>query len=929
VPDINIPIYTVEEGSLSLPISLNYHASGLKVAEMASWVGAGWSLNAGGIITRTVQGIPDENFPHGYYNEGNLIPNKDTQNFQWQQFLIACSQGLKDSEPDIFSFNVGGFSGKFYIDHKDAKSLGKPKYQFLPQMDLKLDFNPDFTSFTIITPDGNRYTFGQIIVNGVTINARENSKDFTNNGFTFCTSWYLLTVESADLSHIINLTYEKEDYNYINPAGCNKIIASTGCENFPVSMANGYGEYCTGPNLDSYHYYTTTKVEGQRLSNISSNTCSLIFKSPPLIKREDIGSTNDSKYLESISITSGTLQTICKKFDFAYTYFQDPAKPNDAFGKKLKLNSIQEKSCDGISIVNNPHVFIYNGDFLPYRLLKATDHWGYYNGANQNETLRISVPPTTIQVNGGLVTNDFTYGSANKESNEIEMKKGVLTEIRYPTGGKTVFITEANVAYTNALLTTYNKLSLQGCINTPANCCGVKTNQSGNIAFTAEELLNNATKFKIQIWPIKTNNAGQTVPCANVTDANVSVQSFRSSDNLAMGTPLSFNILSTLTTDSIKGNLLTLGQFQAGVNYYFKITVRDAYATLTINSTPVIYDNKIIGGLRIKEIRTSETLIQTANDIIKTYEYLKPNSILSSGSLYNKPTYGIRIFKKFIVQYSIPPTPGDPGGMGLIGFYVDRSLFQEQTIVPLSNFDGIHYRYEFVKEKNNGNGEKLFKFKVINQYPIPDFPETPVILNVTNGKLETEQTFNSANIKVAERNEFGTDANIISSSKEIHKVMSIPPNCIQFFGERPLNFQSGFVTYSPYQISSSRYNLLGVTETIDGITTTTAHTYDPYHRYLSPTATSFTNSDGKVQRTEMKYAFDLPTSAIRTELIARNIIGTPLETLQKVDGTTVGGSKTEYRLFDVSGLITLFILRVCLDRFNSTDMTLLGMPQVH
>src|SRR4051794_33866554 len=60
VPQIGIPIYTVQSGSLKLPISLSYHASGLKVMEPASWVGAGWTLNAGGVITRTVMGQPDE-----------------------------------------------------------------------------------------------------------------------------------------------------------------------------------------------------------------------------------------------------------------------------------------------------------------------------------------------------------------------------------------------------------------------------------------------------------------------------------------------------------------------------------------------------------------------------------------------------------------------------------------------------------------------------------------------------------------------------------------------------------------------------------------------------------------------------------------------------------------------------------------------------
>src|SRR5450432_1783014 len=60
IPQINIPLYTVKAGSLELPLGLSYHASGLKVSETLSWVGGGWSLDAGGVITRTVMGLPDE-----------------------------------------------------------------------------------------------------------------------------------------------------------------------------------------------------------------------------------------------------------------------------------------------------------------------------------------------------------------------------------------------------------------------------------------------------------------------------------------------------------------------------------------------------------------------------------------------------------------------------------------------------------------------------------------------------------------------------------------------------------------------------------------------------------------------------------------------------------------------------------------------------
>ncbi|MEC5143655.1 hypothetical protein [Chitinophaga sp. 212800010-3] len=60
LPGISIPIYNVNIRGFSLPISLDYHASGIKVDDLASWVGLGWNINAGGAITRTVMGVPDD-----------------------------------------------------------------------------------------------------------------------------------------------------------------------------------------------------------------------------------------------------------------------------------------------------------------------------------------------------------------------------------------------------------------------------------------------------------------------------------------------------------------------------------------------------------------------------------------------------------------------------------------------------------------------------------------------------------------------------------------------------------------------------------------------------------------------------------------------------------------------------------------------------
>lgn len=41
IPNIDIPIWTIKSGDISVPISVSYHATGIKVDEIASLVGMG------------------------------------------------------------------------------------------------------------------------------------------------------------------------------------------------------------------------------------------------------------------------------------------------------------------------------------------------------------------------------------------------------------------------------------------------------------------------------------------------------------------------------------------------------------------------------------------------------------------------------------------------------------------------------------------------------------------------------------------------------------------------------------------------------------------------------------------------------------------------------------------------------------------------
>ena len=59
VPDIQIPIYNIVVDNVTIPIKLQYHPGNVKKESVASWVGLGWSLNAGGMIGHTINGLDD------------------------------------------------------------------------------------------------------------------------------------------------------------------------------------------------------------------------------------------------------------------------------------------------------------------------------------------------------------------------------------------------------------------------------------------------------------------------------------------------------------------------------------------------------------------------------------------------------------------------------------------------------------------------------------------------------------------------------------------------------------------------------------------------------------------------------------------------------------------------------------------------------
>ena len=468
VPDISIPIYTVQEGSLSLPVSISYHSSGIKVSETASWVGLGWSLNAGGMITRTVNGGPDEGMTGSM--PGALSPYVGWGWYKDQGIpteIIACSsrplsiegpvagtypswqgcraiyyeaaKGYIDTEPDLYTFNFGGVSGKFFFD-------ASRKVHMIPESDFHIEAinSPSyFYAWKIIATDGTKYFFGGTATE---ISCSDPSGLNGSKQASSSTTWYLYRVESANGEDWITLNYVDDKYSFGNRAGHSVTFTEFG---------SGAGTLI-GDYDDASLILSASTVDGKRLTQITTSSGQTIIDFvPSSAAREDVTFYNSSGLynVESANTTSKSLQSInittgskCKKFELSQDYYSSAdctgCSGASWYGssydkKRLRLNWIRESTCDGAELMPK-YEFTYNSTALPRRYSLARDTWEYYNGVEDNHGLLEDFVNPVLGISMTYNTGDL------RTVNEGWAKAGILTMVKYPTGGTSEFVYESH-----------------------------------------------------------------------------------------------------------------------------------------------------------------------------------------------------------------------------------------------------------------------------------------------------------------------------------------------------------------------------------------------------------------------------------------------------------------------------------------------------
>lgn len=428
IPSINVPIYTLEVDGLIIPISLSYHASGVQVNELATAVGLKWTLNAGGGIFRSVVGKPDE---HGWLSSDGPISDSYYQTFNImsstdQYELTGGPNGQggfarnRDHNPDDYSYNFLGFSGKYITDFGEYIIKNQADNLFVDPSVLGSVQYPAVTD-----QEGNEYFFSGHNETSeksfITGSHKTGGQQDDANGYSYpssTTGWMLSTVKTKN-NKSISFDYEPyfiadNEYHIIS----NTIASGVDCAFQGIAYAE-----MTSTNVFN------SKLTTQHIKKISSENIDILFD-----YSLDAGLSIWKKKLTKITIND-KLSGTSKEFYFEYNKFEGD--------KRLMLKRVFEKK--GIEDLPGYYFDYIPGD-LPPNYSMAQDFFGYNNGMWSNTSL----VPKDLNIKDGHFSNhpgfyDNNTGDRSHSSSHLQI--GALEIIKYPTGGSTKFFYEPNAAF--------------------------------------------------------------------------------------------------------------------------------------------------------------------------------------------------------------------------------------------------------------------------------------------------------------------------------------------------------------------------------------------------------------------------------------------------------------------------------------------------
>ena len=399
-PMVDIPLYAFKSKGITVPISLSYRSNGIKVDQLSSNAGLGWSLNAGGVITRIVRDEEDENgLP---YPKGGPRGTKGLSSSLVREYFFKAGGYEADSEPDLYMFNFMGHSGSFIFDDEGKIIMAHLK-------DLRIEQSK--TGFKITDSKGYQYIFQDA---ESTIN-RSSGRGHVPPGSPIETAWYLSLIIDPKNDQV-NFHYNNRNYSY-TLSKTDQLKVGLGLQN----DCPGQG-FATGSGYEVLPVLTNRlTVAGKQLESISSSGGEKIT----FVYDTNHPSVLGHKMVTSINISNKNNKPI-QSFSLEYL------KTNN---KRVFLETISFLN------PNKKYTFEYiNPEGLAPRLSKAQDHWGYFNGKLNNQYWF----PNPKSINNIHTSFNRVSFGANKSINSSSAENGLLRKIVYPTKGYTEFQYEQN-----------------------------------------------------------------------------------------------------------------------------------------------------------------------------------------------------------------------------------------------------------------------------------------------------------------------------------------------------------------------------------------------------------------------------------------------------------------------------------------------------
>ncbi len=435
IPTITIPLYTIKTGNTSIPISLTYHAAGNRVNTSASWVGMGWDLVYGGVVTKQVNGL-DDFYSGTFYDPATGTPSHT--NYFNPDYTIDDNLGFTSMSDVGDSLLSGTYASTYFLEL--SKLLGRiilnkydgesDEYHYsTPQGSGSIFYNQKTSQFhtnkldgsqafylsndnnwIVRTKDGFSFRFGQ---------PEETLTQVRGVGQYYTSAWYITSItdnmgrevsyqyDVSDRKHYKLGEWQNRDYQFGGP--------------FPTFSGTN-GDYIRRYGRD-INVRTINFPEG-RIEFIKEATTRI---------DSGINALKQIKIFDQENVLK-------KQFNLEYIYVGTAGDKT----ARLFLKSVQEINVNTLNAnASRPYIIDYESTVLPTNFSFAQDKWGYYNGKLSNTSMQ----PMEVET--------VSYGIPNLANREIDTnytKASIIKKIQYPTGGSISFDFENNKDENNALV---------------------------------------------------------------------------------------------------------------------------------------------------------------------------------------------------------------------------------------------------------------------------------------------------------------------------------------------------------------------------------------------------------------------------------------------------------------------------------------------